>query len=143
MLYQWNKTVSLSCILTIADFWGIHLVAPDFDDDKGVGLVLVNTPKGNDYFNRLDMEILPSSLETVHKYNVSYSKSAKAHPKRGKFFSLLQQGKTVEQAVNACLHIPLYKRAIRKAKRIAKRVVKIVLGDGGVAAIKKLTGKGK
>lgn len=35
--------------LTIADFWGIDRLMPDFDDDKGVGLVLVNTTSGHHF----------------------------------------------------------------------------------------------
>ena len=36
--------------ITVSDFWGIEKWAPDFDDNKGVSLVLVNTSKGNDLF---------------------------------------------------------------------------------------------
>ena len=126
--------------LTIADFWGIHLVAPDFDDDKGVGLVLINTPKGNDRFCRLNMDTLPSTLQVAHQYNGGFNEHTKAHPKRTKFFSLIAEGKTVEQAVDLCLHVPLYKRALAKGKRGVKRIIKILLGDAGVKTIKKNLG---
>jgi coenzyme F420-reducing hydrogenase beta subunit len=37
--------------ITIADFWGWEKVDKSFnDDDKGVSLVLINTPKGKDWF---------------------------------------------------------------------------------------------
>ncbi|MCD8012957.1 MAG: Coenzyme F420 hydrogenase/dehydrogenase, beta subunit C-terminal domain [Lachnospiraceae bacterium] len=36
--------------ITIADYWGIEKAAPEFDDDKGVSLVLVNTDRGSDMF---------------------------------------------------------------------------------------------
>lgn len=36
--------------ITVSDFWGIEKWAPDFDDNKGVSLVLLNTSKGNDLF---------------------------------------------------------------------------------------------
>jgi len=39
--------------ITIADFWGIEKCIPDFDDDKGVSLVLVNSPKGLDLFQAI------------------------------------------------------------------------------------------
>ncbi|MCD8132050.1 MAG: Coenzyme F420 hydrogenase/dehydrogenase, beta subunit C-terminal domain [Lachnospiraceae bacterium] len=32
--------------ITIADYWGIEKAAPEFDDNKGVSLVLINTDKG-------------------------------------------------------------------------------------------------
>ncbi len=127
--------------LTIADFWGVHNIAPDFDDDKGVGLVLVNTPKGNDCFSRLDMDILPSTLEDAHQYNGGFNEHTKAHPNRDKFFSLLQNGKTVEQAVNVCLHVPLYKRAIAKFRRGVRKLIKLVIGKSGVTTVKKIMGK--
>lgn len=37
--------------LTIADYWGIEKAAPEFDDNKGVSLVLVNTDKGIKVFD--------------------------------------------------------------------------------------------
>lgn len=39
--------------ITVADFWGIEKCAPDFKDNKGVSLVLLNTEKGSKYFDRL------------------------------------------------------------------------------------------
>lgn len=39
--------------ITIGDYWGIHKVMPDFADDKGVSLILVNTPKGEKIFNNI------------------------------------------------------------------------------------------
>ena len=39
--------------LTIADYWGIEKAAPEFDDDKGVSLVLVNNPTGERYFEQI------------------------------------------------------------------------------------------
>lgn len=36
--------------ITIADYWGIEKAAPGFSDNKGVSLVLINTPKGEQMF---------------------------------------------------------------------------------------------
>ncbi|MCD8348896.1 MAG: Coenzyme F420 hydrogenase/dehydrogenase, beta subunit C-terminal domain [Lachnospiraceae bacterium] len=38
--------------ITIADYWGIEKAAPEFDDNKGVSLVLVNTDKGIKVFDK-------------------------------------------------------------------------------------------
>lgn len=51
--------------LTIADFWGIDRLMPDFDDDKGIGLALVNTVKGKQIFKRLSIDIRLSALSDV------------------------------------------------------------------------------
>lgn len=44
------KSVEHPGDVTIGDYWGIENVAPEFDDDKGVSLVLVNTVRGRDAF---------------------------------------------------------------------------------------------
>lgn len=44
--------------ITIADYWGIENVAPEFDDNKGVSLVLVNTDKGLSLFDEVKNHIL-------------------------------------------------------------------------------------
>lgn len=43
--------------ITIADFWGIEKCMPDFDDDKGVSLVLVNSPKGLELFQKIKIKL--------------------------------------------------------------------------------------
>lgn len=43
--------------ITIADFWGINKAAPDFDDDKGVSLILVNNQKGQVFFEQIQRQI--------------------------------------------------------------------------------------
>ena len=39
--------------LTIADYWGIEKAAPEFDDDKGVSLVLINNEKAEELFRAI------------------------------------------------------------------------------------------
>lgn len=51
--------------ITLADFWGIEKYMPEFDDNKGVSLVMVNSPKGMEVINTLrdKLEILPGKKE--------------------------------------------------------------------------------
>lgn len=44
--------------ITIADLWGVENVAPEFNDDKGVSLVLINTELGRQLFNEIKDNIL-------------------------------------------------------------------------------------
>lgn len=39
--------------ITIADYWGIENAAPEFDDNKGVSLVLINNDKGAKIFKKV------------------------------------------------------------------------------------------
>lgn len=110
--------------LTIADFWGINQIAPGFDDDKGVGLVLLNTKKGEEYFSGLSMDILPSTLEQAHFYNGGFKENTKAHPKRDKFFSMIDDGKSISEAVSKCLYISVARRIVWRVKRIVMKFIK-------------------
>ncbi len=42
--------------ISIADFWGVHNFYPEFDDDKGVGLILVNSEIGKLIYDVLDVQ---------------------------------------------------------------------------------------
>lgn len=43
--------------ITIADCWGVENVAPQFDDDKGCSLVLINSIKGETVLYEIDNDI--------------------------------------------------------------------------------------
>ena len=43
--------------ITIADCWGVENVAPQFDDDKGCSLVLINSQKGETMLNDINNDI--------------------------------------------------------------------------------------
>lgn len=47
------KTIMHPGDITIADYWGIETAAPEFDDDKGVSLVLINNGVGKKYFEKV------------------------------------------------------------------------------------------
>ena len=106
--------------LTIADYWGIHRLMPDFDDDKGVGLVLLNTGKGTSLFHTLDMETRISTLGDAMRFNGGFKEDARQNPKRKDFFTVISTGKTVEEAVGICLYVPMFVRLWRWGKRKAK-----------------------
>lgn len=44
--------------ITIADYWGIDDAVPNFNDDKGVSLVLVNNEKGNGFFEMVNNDCI-------------------------------------------------------------------------------------
>ena len=53
--------------ITIADYWGIEKVLPDFDDNKGVSLVLVNNARGDKVFESIKPHIMwqPTQIENA------------------------------------------------------------------------------
>ena len=127
--------------MTIADFWGINRIAPEFDDDKGVGLVLVNTQKGDEYFSKLPVDVLPSTLDVAHHYNGGFNEHTKAHPKRAKFFMLIAKGKSIKEAVNVCLRVPIKQRVISMSMRTIRKIAKFILPDYAIVTFKNVLGK--
>lgn len=82
--------------ITIADYWGIDKQYPEFDDDKGVTLVIINTEKGKELFEAVKDKVnfMESSFAEGAEYNVAVSKSLGLHPKRAYFFDNMD-GKTL------------------------------------------------
>lgn len=75
--------------ITLGDFWGIGNYLSEFDDDKGVSLILINTAKGKELFfrNRIQMRFKEVPLEWVYDSNPQFFKSEKRPPKIKEFWS--------------------------------------------------------
>lgn len=72
--------------LTIGDFWGCDKIYPDWaDDDKGVSLILANTPKGQSLLNeaKAAMKTRPVALESILQPNLKHPTARPA--KRDRF----------------------------------------------------------
>lgn len=74
--------------ITIADFWGIKNIVPELDDNKGISLLIINTNKGYDYFQKVSNKINITSVDINEaiKYNQAIIKSANVNPQRNNFF---------------------------------------------------------
>lgn len=51
------KSIMHPSDITIADYWGIEKAAPEFDDNKGVSLVLINNKIGIEVFNLIKKDV--------------------------------------------------------------------------------------
>ena len=72
--------------VTIADFWGWEKTNPSINsDDKGLSLVLCNTPKGTQLFDsaKEQMDIFPVDLNTCMQPNLI--RPSKFHTRRNQF----------------------------------------------------------
>lgn len=113
--------------ITIADFWGIDRLIPDFDDDKGVGLVLISSTKGLHYFNALPMEVRETTLADAKENNGGFKEYIVVHSRRSDFFRRLNRGASVTKAVELSLKEPLFRKVIRLGKRVMRKVLKGLL----------------
>lgn len=78
--------------VTIGDFWGIGKFHPEFDDDLGVSAVLLNTDKGDSFFERLAdrCETATSSYENVLMRNRNLESCQRPHARRDECLARLQ-----------------------------------------------------
>jgi len=64
--------------MTLGDFWGWEKTDPNFNkDNKGVSLILINTPKGQEVFDRIQncITVIPAKLEDCMQPNLQYPTS--------------------------------------------------------------------
>ncbi|MGL5920706.1 MAG: Coenzyme F420 hydrogenase/dehydrogenase, beta subunit C-terminal domain [Bacteroidales bacterium] len=79
--------------LTIADFWGIQNHYPDFDDDKGVSLIMTLTNKGKEVYSSIANEhnLLKVDYFIALQGNPSIKKSAPINHQKELFFQRLDK----------------------------------------------------
>jgi hypothetical protein len=82
-----SKSLKSGSDITIADYWGIQNILSEFDDDKGVSLVMINTDKGKMIYDKLEKNDRETSYGSALSGNPSIEKSVKMPPKRFVFFN--------------------------------------------------------
>lgn len=86
------KGVHRCADLTLGDYWGVWEQYPEFDDNKGVSLVLINTQKGAYLWNLItnNLNIVPVDSDEALAKNPSALYSSEPHPKRNEFFARVE-----------------------------------------------------
>lgn len=110
--------------ITIADFWGIDNIDPAFDDDKGCGLIFLNTDKGIRTYNQFDLISKEKTFEEGIKHNSAYYRSSSPHPNRKKFFKNLDKADSILSYIYSMQVLQLSTRIKNKIKRYAKAILR-------------------
>lgn len=112
--------------ITIADFWGINTIRPNFDDGKGSSLVIINSIKGKNIFELIksEFQIEECSIEEARNSQYNLRASTKFNKKRDKFFDIyINNGYKV--ACIKCITIPeiidIPNRIVRKIKYLKNK----------------------
>lgn len=119
--------------ITIADFWGINVEMPEMDDDKGTGLVIVNTDKGHASLEWSKITYKETAVEMIRRHNPACYRSVAAHPKRTEFFARMDESDSIIAHINRCLRptpTQYAKRLISVCKRLINKILIIVIGGG-------------
>lgn len=123
--------------ITMGDFWGVGRFFPEQDVHKGVSLIVINTKKGSNLLQQLNLELnlsevdYGSFIEQKSKItsNSKLIKSTKFNPKRPQFFDVLNK-KRFDKAVDHCIpEVPLMIKRVasrvlpRNVKRLIKKII--------------------
>lgn len=93
---------------TIGDFWGIENFNCDLDDNKGLSIILLNSPKSESIIKNIEYDfqkIKQFSFESVRGLNMIERKSYN-HPYYAYFFNRYSQGeyRTISELIEECLN---------------------------------------
>ena len=110
--------------LTISDFWGVENLYPEFDDDKGVGVVFVHTEKGKSIFSSIEVEYMEVQYDEAVRTNSSYYKSVSVPVGRIKFWKNFYKGKTTSESLKKAMLPSFSIRMKIKIKSILKNYIK-------------------
>lgn len=106
-LYKDGKTFS---DISLGDFWGVKQCHKELDDDKGISIVLLNTEKGKELFDKIGVthktRIL---LNEASIYNSGLTGLVKPHKNRSKFFKELQSAPNVTVLMERLLKPSIWK----------------------------------
>lgn len=115
--------------ITLADYWGVQNIHSEFDDDRGISLILVNSNKGQKYLSLIEekMDILTTDIDYAIKNNPSAIRPVKKNPRRDEFFNLINSGLLLNKAIEKCIKPTLIRRIKRKVYTILRKVKKLVM----------------
>ena len=122
-----NLTLRPSCFLcpsksgkslsdiTLADYWGVEHLLPQMDDNKGTSFICVNTLRGVDIINQLDVMFINVDYQESIPYNSCIVKSTSEPVERQSFWT--------DYMVRGIKALPKVKRE-NVIMRIVKKILK-------------------
>ncbi|MBQ7031839.1 MAG: Coenzyme F420 hydrogenase/dehydrogenase, beta subunit C-terminal domain [Bacilli bacterium] len=106
--------------ITMGDAWGLEKIKPEFDDNLGTSLILINSEKGNKLFNQIKNTIsyLEQDIEDYIVYNPRLKTSRPNSKKRDEFWKIYDK-KGFKGIIKKYTGYSFFK----KVKKIIKRIL--------------------
>lgn len=111
--------------ITLADLWGAQKNLKEWDDDKGLSLVFVNTGAGSKAMHAIEGEIRTTAVDPQKylPFNPSIESACKPHARRERFLAAVASRGFSRDLVDKMLAPPtIIERAVGKAKRILRKL---------------------
>ena len=107
--------------ITIGDLWGAPSIIGNNDDDRGTSLVLIN--KETTILEDAPLWMEQIDYQSAFIYNPSIERSVRIPQKRDLFYVAFEKKESLENVVSRLTCVPLYKKMIRLAKNIIKKLI--------------------
>lgn len=113
--------------ITLGDAWGIENTMPRMDDDKGTSVVLIQSKKGHELWEKLQssMCVQLGDVDVLLPPGADSRRCVPAHPNRSKFFEALNAGADVEHLLRLTRK-SFFRRCLSFGKRSLKKIQKIL-----------------
>ncbi len=108
--------------ITIADAWGIKQAKPEFNDNRGVSLIIVNSEKGADMLGYLKNDCDVAELKMADMMQMNLKEPSKYSGSREKFWSDYENG-GIELLVRNYGTLSLKKRLKAGAKYKLRQII--------------------
>lgn len=110
--------------ITIADFWHIHRILRNFDDDKGTSLVFMNNSKGKEFFHLIIDKI---RYEEVRYYDVKplakgLREVLNEHKNRTLFFSQVNNNQSIIKLIKQTTRPTFTEKIFSLKKKIMRKI---------------------
>ena len=110
--------------ITIADYWGVQNVLPDFDDDKGCSLVMLHTERGTHFYEKTNV----ISYVTTYEQALEGNPSIECSVVRGKYVDEFWKRYSTEsfplliQSLEREMHLGVVRKIVRKFKSLLYKI---------------------
>lgn len=105
-----SKSLKSGSDITIADFWGIEKIYPEFNDDRGVSLIMVNNSELNFIIDNSNIVYIPVSYKEAIQYNTAIEESAPIHKRKNAFLKEMDQTHSIKTLIEKSIKPSLYYR---------------------------------
>ena len=107
--------------ITIGDFWGIHSLFADMDDNRGTSAVTINSSKGESLYQSLTLNSRECDLECLLERNPTLLSVAKRTAKRDVFFR--RSNESFHERIERLCKITIKRRIKMAAKSTIRSLV--------------------
>lgn len=120
--------------ITLADYWGIATIHPDFYKKEGCSLILINSPKGEKFLNLVDNEIkrIPTNLDFASEKNKNLKRPSERNKRRDVVYLDIDKLESNE-----------YIKERLKVRITFKKIIKKCIPNKILSILKKMKGKMK